>query len=309
MSDVTVLGAGVIGLSCAVVLAERGFRVRVVAAEPPERTTSAAATGMAGPVIPGPDERTARWELATVAHLRELAGTAGVRIATGLAAAPTVGAPPLADDSVLVREATAGELPDGYAFGMWLRLPLVDVPVYLAYLLTRFDGEVEQRRVADLADAAGDASVLVNCSGMGAAALCGDTGLRPVKGQQVVVENPGLDGFFMAAPGPAEWASWHVHGDHVLLGGVRHEGDTDPAPSDAIAAGILQRCAALEPRLAGARVIGHRAGVRPVRSRVRLEAERLGELTVVHDYGHGGTGVLQSWGCALDVAELVTATR
>ncbi|MDN5859248.1 MAG: FAD-binding oxidoreductase [Pseudonocardia sp.] len=306
-SEVTVLGAGVIGLSCATVLAESGARVRIVTADPSEATTSAAATGMAGPVIPGGDERAQRWELATVAHLRALAGSAGVRMATGLVAAPAgTGAPPLVDDS-LVRTARPDELPAGFAFGMWLTVPLVDVPVYLGHLLARFTaagGEIEPHRVTEL-EAAGDAPVLVNCSGLGARELCGDTDVHPVKGQQVVLANPGLDGFFMPAPGPAEWASWHAHGDHVLLGGVRHAHDADPAPSPATAAGILERCAALEPRLAGARVLGHRAGLRPERSRVRLETEQRGALRVVHCYGHGGTGVLQSWGCALDVAALV----
>lgn len=313
-SDIVVLGAGVIGLSSAIVLVEAGARVRIVAAEPPDRTTSAAATGMAGPVIPGTDERTARWELATVEHLRGVADLpgAGVRMATGLAVAPPgpmAGEPPMTD-GCLVRHAEPDELPTGFGFGMWLRVPIVDLPVYLGYLLDRFTaagGELELRRCTDLGDAAGDASVLVNCSGVGARTLCADDDVHPVKGQQVVVENPGLDGFLMCAPGPAEWASWHAHGDHVLLGGVRIEEEWDPAPSPAVAEGILARCTKLEPRLAGARVLGHRTGLRPQRSRVRLEAEQRGALRVVHCYGHGGSGVLQSWGSAKEVARVVAA--
>jgi D-amino-acid oxidase len=126
--------------------------------------------------------------------------------------------------------------------------------------------------------------------------------------QQVVVENPGLEGFFMSAPGPNEWASWHVHGDHVLLGGVRVHDEWDATPSAALAAGILERCTRLEPRLAGARVLGHRAGLRPERPQVRLAAELRDTVWCVHAYGHGGAGVLQSWGCALDVAALVSAS-
>lgn len=315
-TDVVVLGAGVIGLSCAIVLAERGARVRVIAAEPPERTTSAAATGMAGPVIPGADPRTAGWELATVEHLRGLAdaGVGGVRMATGIAAMPSAmaaqygtGAPPIADASV-VREAEPDELPAGFASGMWLHVPVVDLPVYLAHLADRFaaaGGELVLRRCTDLADAAAGASVLVACPGVAAATLCADPGVTPMKGQQVVVENPGLDGFFMSAPGPARWASWHAHGDHVLLGGVRIPGEWDTEPDADVAAGILERCVELEPRLAGARVLGHRAGLRPQRDRVRLEAEQRDDLRCVHAYGHGGTGVLQSWGCAQEVAALV----
>ena len=49
-------------------------------------------------------------------------------------------------------------------------------------------------------------------------------------------------------------------------------------------------------------------GLRPARPSVRLERE---EVTpgnwVVHNYGHGGAGVTLSWGCAGEVADLVTA--
>jgi D-amino-acid oxidase len=313
-TDVLVIGAGVIGLSTGVLLAERlGARVEIVAAELPQATTSAAATGMCGPVFRGPDERAVRWELATVAHLSELADAepaAGVRWATGLAAAPAGmgSAPPLADESALVRLADPDELPAGFAFGMWVRIPLVDLPVYLRYLADRFaaaGGRLRQGRVDALAGAAERAPVLVNCTGVGAAALCADRELRPVRGQQVVVANPGLEGFFMPAPGASEWASWHAHGDHVLLGGVALEDDRDTRPAPQIAAGIIERCSRLEPRLAGATVIGHRAGLRPARPRARLEVEVIGSSPCVHQYGHGSVGVLQSWGSALEAVELV----
>jgi D-amino-acid oxidase len=42
---VTVVGGGVVGLSCALQLARAGARVRVLAADPPEATTSAVAAG------------------------------------------------------------------------------------------------------------------------------------------------------------------------------------------------------------------------------------------------------------------------
>jgi len=60
------------------------------------------------------------------------------------------------------------------------------------------------------------------------------------------------------------------------------------------------------PELAGARVLGQRAALRPARDRVRLELERRsGMAPVVHCYGHGGAGVTLSWGCADEVASLV----
>jgi hypothetical protein len=31
---------------------------------------------------------------------------------------------------------------------------------------------------------------------------------------------------------------------------------------------------------------------------------QIGGITVIHDYGHDGSGVFWSWGCAADVAAL-----
>ena len=49
-----------------------------------------------------------------------------------------------------------------------------------------------------------------------------------------------------------------------------------------------------------------RVGLRPYRSPgVRLEAEA--GTRIVHNYGHGGSGVTFSWGCAREVVEHVEA--
>ena len=40
----------------------------------------------------------------------------------------------------------------------------------------------------------------------------------------------------------------------------------------------------------------------------RIEAERIDEKTVIHNYGHGGSGWSLSWACAADAADLVFET-
>jgi D-amino-acid oxidase len=89
----------------------------------------------------------------------------------------------------------------------------------------------------------------------------------------------------------------------VVLGGTADDTRADRQPDDEVAARILQRCVAIEPRLAGLPVLEHRVGLRPARARVRLEREG----TVVHNYGHGGAGVSISWGCAREVTRAVSA--
>src|SRR5262245_36198200 len=59
-----------------------------------------------------------------------------------------------------------------------------------------------------------------------------------------------------------------------------------------------------------ARVIREVAGLRPFRSSgFRVEAERLGDRLLVHNYGHGGGGVSLSWGSASLAVELALASE
>jgi len=72
------------------------------------------------------------------------------------------------------------------------------MPRYLAYLAGRFEslgGTIDLRPVGSLAEAAREAPLVANCAGVGARDLVPDPLVRAVWGQQVIVENPGLDTF------------------------------------------------------------------------------------------------------------------
>ncbi len=130
--------------------------------------------------------------------------------------------------------------------------------------------------------------------------------MRPVRGQQVILDNPGLEEFFIEAPFRPAWTAYWPYPDHVVLGGTLVEDDENLEPTPAVADEILRRCAEVEPRLRHAQVRGHQVGLRPGRPSVRLEAEQVGEARCVHNYGHGGSGVTLSWGCAREAAALLT---
>ncbi|WP_263407341.1 FAD-dependent oxidoreductase [Micromonospora craniellae] len=171
------------------------------------------------------------------------------------------------------------------------------------FLQSPADGEIEIRRIDSLRQAASTAPVVVNCAGMGARDLVPDLELIPVRGQLVVVENPGITEFFSEETGhSSDLLHYYPQGDAVVFGGASQTGAWGRDPDPRTAEAIIDRCAQVEPRLRRARVLEHRVGLRPTRPCIRLEQERLGGLCVIHNYGHGGAGVSLSWGCALEVA-------
>jgi D-amino-acid oxidase len=314
---IVVVGAGVIGLTTAVRLAELGHQVDVVTAEPPRATTSAVAGALWGPWLAEPRDRVLPWAAHTLKMLRELAGlsSSGVRVATGVEVARRIYDPP--DWAGLLPDrtpCTSEELPPGYLHGVRYSAPLVDMPVYLDYLLTRLraaGGTLSIDRLVSLDDASADPRVvIVNCSGVGARQLVPDPEVFPIRGYHVVATNPGLTEFLEAdTEDPVNLLAIYPHRDHVVLGGTAEPGAWNREPDDAVAAAIVSRCARLEPRLAEATIIEHRVGLRPTRSTVRVESERsAGGRLIIHNYGHGGAGVTLSWACAQEVASLVSAT-
>ncbi|NUR67593.1 MAG: FAD-binding oxidoreductase [Streptomyces sp.] len=308
--EIVVVGGGVVGLTTAVVLAERGRRVRVVTRDPVERTTSAVAGALWWPYRIRPVASARAWALRSLDVYEELAADpdrTGVRMVEGV-----LGEEELDDGFGWLTARLPGLRPvtaEEYAgTGLWARLPLVDMAAHLPWLRRRFvaaGGVVETRTVSDLAEV--EAPVVVNCTGLGAAELVPDPSMVPVRGQLVVVENPGIRTWVVSKGADGEMAYFFPQPGRLLLGGTAVEGEWSTEPDPDVAEAIVRRCAALRPEIAGARVLDHRVGLRPARDAVRLERELLPDGRVlVHNYGHGGAGVTVAWGCAQEAAELAT---
>jgi D-amino-acid oxidase len=310
---VLVIGAGVQGLTTGVVLAEAGWSVRIRTNEPPRETTSAVAGAMWGPALLRPADRVQEWVTRTHSEFVTLAedGNTGVHLAQGTMAARFDLGDELPAETRLIpdlRRCAPEELPEGFVTGYRATVPLIDMPRYLDYLVDRFTsagGSLVISPVPTLADAVDDAHFVVNCTGVGARELVGDPGVHPIRGQHVIVDNPGIDEYFLEIGGDTVWASYMPHGDRLVLGGVAKEHDWHREPSREVTAGILQRCSAVNPRLFAAQVRDVMVGLRPGRQAVRLEAEDYQGGHLVHNYGHGGAGVSLSWGCAFEVATLL----
>jgi D-amino-acid oxidase len=299
---IVVVGAGVVGLSCAVRLLEAGHRVDVLARDLPLETTSSVAAAIWYPYLAFPQDKVTAWGKAAYAEFARLAeqGADGVAMRRGTELFVEKPGDPSWLDAVpsLDRVEPLAPYADAWSFVT----PIVDMPRYLAWLSERVleaGGTVTRMALARLPEA----PLVVNCSGLGSRALAGDTTTRPVRGQVVVVEQFGLDEWWLAGEGPAGEVPTYVipRTDDVVLGGTDEDGDWSRSPSPEVADDILRRAAALVPDVAKARILRHKVGLRPARPEVRLE--RVGD--VIHCYGHGGSGVTLSWGCADDVTDLV----
>lgn len=297
-----------IGLTTAVRLAESGMSVRVLAREMPPDTDSCAAGAMWGPFLTV-DPRTASWAAETLSELLKLArepDETGVRRVRGVEAARNPAQP---HDSLVNMEGFAhcrpDELPPGYASGWRYTTAAIDMLAYCGYLQQRLKsagGTMVTTNVRSLDDLRGTADLVVNCTGSGARELVPDRSVTPMLGRVVVVANPGIDTFFAEA-GESPELTWYVpHGkERVVLGSTLESGRVDDP--DALRR-IVARCSVIEPLLAGQRVLGWRSGFRPVRPLVRVEREH---EWLIHNYGHGGSGVSLSWACAREVLTLAGA--
>ena len=204
MNRVTVVGAGVVGLSCAVRIAEVGLEVDVLARDLPRETTSAAAGGLWWPSPAEPVEPVLRWAVAGHAALVDLAqrdgDRAGVRILPGtlvreandpaptwLTAMPDL--TPVAPRPVAPPGLAPGLVGAGHSWGF--AVPLVDPGPYLDHLRARLlaaGGTLTRMSLPALPSR----GFVIDCTGLSAHALAADPAVRPARGQVVLLEDPGL---------------------------------------------------------------------------------------------------------------------
>ncbi|MCC6960671.1 MAG: FAD-binding oxidoreductase [Dehalococcoidia bacterium] len=296
---ITVVGAGVAGLTTALALQERGHRVQVVAEHTGDGTTSAVAGAVWYPFRADPPELVTGWAMRTKEWLTQLAAdtpAAGVDILTVREATATAEVPWWASCTPDLQRVT---LPGGT--GAWqFEAPRVQPGIHLEWLASQLAWPIERRRVVSLDAEPGD--MVVNCTGLGARNLTGDRELQALWGQTVLVA-PGEAALDAVAidERDAERMFYSIpRRGSVVLGGcaVATEDDHSLAPVEALSADILRR--ASERNRTHGPVLAVRCGLRPYRTTVRLEREG----RIIHNYGHGGSGFTLARGCAEQVAAM-----
>ena len=336
--SIAIIGAGVSGLTCGVLLAERGYRTAIFAKETGQQTTSAAAAALWFAYDVEPAERVIPWAIdgyetlvdlsrdsrtgVSIIELRQFSRAGELQIpdwayslgthpvipsevengAAGEAATRT-GRPKAerrGDERIKSREFTSG-----YA----ITVPLMDTTIYLDYLANRFvatGGSIAANvHFEKLEDVDRQFDLVINCAGIGARDLVQDADLEAHRGQVAIV--PGIEALSCAIvcdDAPLMYAI--PRRNDCVFGGTNDLSSdlaADPATTDRIVAECSRVLNIDKPR-----VLAERVGLRPFRkSGVRLERDRLSDgRTVIHNCGHGGSGFTLSWGCAREVVDLAT---
>ena len=310
LQPITVLGAGISGLTTAVRLIESGHPVRILAKEPPEQTTSAVAAAIWFPYEAEPVDKANRWSAESFTEFVQLAGSpgTGVRMINFLVLTRSGMDNSWKDElpDGAVRPARPKELPTGYEMGYMATVPLAETQIYLPYLLKRFrkaGGELMIQEVKDITPLLKSGQIVVNCTGLGARELFGDETVYPIRGQVVKVRKKGSVQSLVDSMDKGRLAYIIERNDCIVLGGTDYDNDYNRKPTQADTDTILARCRQLEQRLGAPVVLQALAGLRPKRPAIRCEKEE--GRNVFHNYGHGGAGFTVSWGCADEVCAAI----
>lgn len=309
LASVSVIGAGVSGLSTGIRLLEAGYNVRIFSRNSTPNTVSDTAAAWWYPFLVEPLEKTNQWSAETFEELVRLSNGEGLSCITmrlGKEYLEEECEPPgWSHDIPHFRILEKDEIAEGYSFGWEIEAPVIEMHLYMPWLERRFielGGEMTTRHVHNISDLPGH--IIVNCCGLGGKELCDDDSLEPVRGQIVyTTQDPGFGRFDQR---PESLIYTIPRRDVTVLGGTAQRGDWDENIRDEDTEAILRKCESLWPELDRSMVVGVSVGLRPSRKEVRLEIENISGRMVVHNYGHGGAGVTLSWGCADEVVRLLS---
>lgn len=311
--NILILGCGVSGLTCGIRLLEEGYNVKIIAEKLSPDITSNIAAAYWYPYKVAPENRVLEWATLSYQKFGELSNfkNTGVSFTELVKLFDHKEKEPFWKSAVRsFKTGSKEDLFNEYVDAFISEVPLIETPVYMEYLQNRFKelgGTIEKlrRKISSFNNLNSPADVIVNCTGLGSRELCGDENSYPIRGQLVRTTNPGLKRIISDEEGPLGLCYIVPRSNDCILGGTAEEDDWDTEVNLETAKEIFWKCTQLEPRLKEARILENKVGLRPGRKEVRLKKETISSnLTVIHNYGHGGAGFTLSWGCAEDVLNI-----
>lgn len=272
-------------------------------------TTSDVAAGLIEPFLCDDDvDRIINWTSATISRIHEYQadGNPGAEEQSGYWLQSVKSEPKWLKLMKNVHILTDAEMKQvarrpEHKFGIFYTTWYLEPTPYIKWCTDKFlknGGKFKKQKIENIDDVARSYDVTVNCTGLGSRALIGDKEVYPTRGQILKVSCPRVKHFFIDDKYYAL-----LNDSTITLGGTFEAHQWDLTINSELSQKILKENIHNIPSLRTAQILSSHVDMRPSRGTVRLQAE-LGR-SLVHNYGHGGSGITLHWGCALECAEIV----
>lgn len=306
---IAIIGAGISGLSCAYVLSQKNYSLKIFAKEFSPNITSNRAAAFWFPYHIRNDKRGIEWCRNSFNFYKKLSedSKTGVSmhrlvkaVKKNVREEDTSWLEFMPENSCRIMQ--KDELKENYAKAFEATVPLIETQIFLPYLqkyLQHKNVEFIKQNVNNLNDFS-DYNFVINCTGLGARNLCNDKTIIPVRGQVGLLFPKNNLPIFLDNETPLYIVP---RKDAIIVGGTYEDEifaeHTEPSTIE----GLLKNAYEVFPELKQQKYIGCWAGLRPFRPSVRLEREP--DSNIIHNYGHGGSGFTLSFGCAEEVVSLI----
>lgn len=242
--SVAVLGAGVVGMTTASLLLDRGYRVTLYTDRITPDTTSDVAGGQFAPatVAVGSQARSSRWmDVASAYYLRLVGKSCGVdRVINFTVGSAGRALRKLPEDPF--QRGPITRLPiDGVSIGGHAYETLViSPPLYMPWLMDQLMRRGAKFRIRHF-DTAGDfaglpETAVINCLGLGAKSVFDDEKMTPIRGRLVMLKPQQL-GYLLSH----RQSYLFSRPDAVVLGGTYEHSQVDTASDPRVTQTILDR--------------------------------------------------------------------
>lgn len=309
MKSVTVIGCGIVGLTTALKLQEKGFKVTIIAKDAFDKTLSSKVGAIWFPFEIHPKKQANHWAtLAYAEYQRDCVAENGVSFIPFITAFDENSNTDWTHQMPkgTTRKATEAELPKGIKQAFISIVPLAEPLRYLPYLFERFtgnNGRFLQQEISSLNEASKLDELVINCTGLGAKKLCNDIDLQPMRGQILRCEKMDVSSY---ADSTKKGGLTYVinRADDCVIGGTDYVDDYNLQAEQQDTNLIINRLVNGGFSQNKPEIIEEIVGLRPKRSEVRFEFDSQ-YPNIFHNYGHGGAGFTVAWGCAIELAAII----
>lgn len=287
---IAVMGAGIMGLACVAELIEAGYdNITMYAENITPYTTSdvAAAICEIDKVFPEPENT---WYQNTLNKWNQLLSIkkAGV-------------------SKINYREVYKNGLTNNYVYKQEKNIFLINSKQHIHFIMNMLFNKkisIHKGKITSIHQLTNKYDIIINCTGLGSRELFNDQNIYPVRGQVVILSKPNElnECITELTENPTAIIP---RDDDCVLGVIKEINTWNTVPDEKTTHHLIENAQKIYPALKNEKILDVKVGLRPVRNKIRLEAEKIDQSLLVHNYGHGGEGYSFAWGCAKAVINIL----